>query len=632
MRFISLCLVLVLGASALAQRPARSTYVDPAQLDVPWPKHSFMKVPWRAFLETRSGDDFLRGIGVVYNVPGQTDLAVRLLAETGFKAFRIEVAWGSVRWDENGINDDGRLLWLLKLCKKYSIRPTLLLNAHHGVPCPQRSMDRMLADNAAKGSRSVKLTDTNDIVPGHTGISNVTDYWGAEVLITSVNRATGQCELSRPLPKELKKGQKVPLMTLKYLPLHPVGSKEFDDTAAGWVRYALLVCKQAHDAGLEEFDVEIWNELTFGTHFLNINDYCDPRVAEFKKDILHEGGQLWELGRRTVAAVKRDFPPHPTLSPAGARGARCIWGFSNTTFFHTQVDQLPTGTDGQSFHPYGTGTRRLPQEETHRGQPALNLDGFTPSAQFRISEGWAHTFIQTESLMRLLNPEARRQHPPGVGRFYRYITEHGVVPAECGVHDEAGGWRLKTLCALRSYCLWLNKGVDVLHYYCAHEENAQGMGLLPAKLKSLPADAKFDTVATPPMKAVRNLTRAFGGSVPLAKVQSLSVELTALDKPGRVFDGAKSLSHADVFAFLPFQVNKTKHVVAVYVSTYDAAKVMPPERYRLKILGFAAFPRRVRLYDPVTERSTPLEITRQGEQVQVDVEVVDYPRLLILEQ
>ncbi len=60
-------------------------YTDPAQLEVPWPKHSFYKQPWRAFLETRSGYDFLRGIGVNYHVPGNDPLAVRLLAEAGFQ-------------------------------------------------------------------------------------------------------------------------------------------------------------------------------------------------------------------------------------------------------------------------------------------------------------------------------------------------------------------------------------------------------------------------------------------------------------------------------------------------------------------------------------------------------------------
>ncbi len=344
---ISICLAPVLSHSVAAQEPPRSRFVDPAQLDVPWPRHSFVKVPWRGFLETKSGAEFLRGIGVNFNVPGKSDLAVRLLAEAGFRAFRIEAGWGSVRWDESGLHDEDRLRWLLTSCRSRDIRPTLLLNAHHGVPCPNQTIDRDLAADAPKKSRRVSFTDVTEIVPGRTGISGLSDYWGAEVLVTRVDKLTGACELSKPLPKELKKGQKVQLMTLKYLPLHPVGTREFDETAAGWVRYALLVCKQAEAAGIDDFDVEIWNELTFGTHYLNVNDYYDPPAVEFKtKDFLNKGGHLWELARRTIEAVKARHPR-----------ARCVWGFSNTTFFHVPIKGLPPGTDGQSYHPYGTGTR-----------------------------------------------------------------------------------------------------------------------------------------------------------------------------------------------------------------------------------------------------------------------------------
>lgn len=52
-------------------------YTDPGQLNVQWPKHSHYKQPWRGFLETRSGYDFLRGIGINYHVPGNDAVAVR---------------------------------------------------------------------------------------------------------------------------------------------------------------------------------------------------------------------------------------------------------------------------------------------------------------------------------------------------------------------------------------------------------------------------------------------------------------------------------------------------------------------------------------------------------------------------
>ena len=76
------------------------------------------------------------------------------------------------------------------------------------------------------------------------------------------------------------------------------------------------------------------------------------------------------------------------------------WGFSNTTFFHCPVKDLPPRMDGQSYHPYGTGTRSLPDAERHKDHPEFCLDGFVPKIDIRMSEGPGATPpCKTESLM-----------------------------------------------------------------------------------------------------------------------------------------------------------------------------------------------------------------------------------------
>jgi hypothetical protein len=105
--------------------------------------------------------------------------------------------------------------------------------------------------------------------------------------------------------------------------------------------------------------------------------------------------------------------------------------------------------------------------------------------EVRSPEGWAHAFIITESLMRLLNPKARESHPPGVEHFRQYMTEHGVSPPDCGINDPAKAWDLKTKCALRSFCFWLNKGISTLDYFCDWSPDALGMGLMPTNLAKL---------------------------------------------------------------------------------------------------------------------------------------------------
>jgi len=210
------------------------------------------------------------------------------------------------------------------------------------------------------------------------------------------------------------------------------------------------------------------------------------------------------------------------------------------------------------------------------------------------------------------------------------------VPGECGIHDPARGMELKALCATRSFCMWLGKGVDVMHYFVAYDRNPAGMGILPADLPELPADVRFDQAATAPMRAVRNLTRAFDDSVPLERTRPLSVEVTSLGPQRKIFDGDRQhppLWHRDVLAVLPFQTRPGKFVVATYVMTYDVTRPMAEERYRLKITGLHGAKLKVALVDPHEDKTTALEPAARGDDfVELTVPVVDHPRLLVLEE
>lgn len=600
-------------------------YVDPTQLDCPFPKHSFYKQPWRGFLETRRGYDFVRGIGINYNVPSNDDLAVRLLAESGFKCFRIEIGWSSVDWDEQRLNNEARWHHVLELCKRYGIRPVLLLNANHGVPCPAKFFTSKLAVDAAKGSRTVRFVNTTGIVPGYSGINQLTQYWAAEALITAVDEKTGECTLSKPLPKDLKRDEAVPMATLKYLPLYPVGTPQYEETAAGWVRYAKLVTRLARDVGIDLFDVEIWNELSFGSNFTEAQHYFEPSPFKNVPDFLHKGGTCWELARRTAEAVK-----------AGNPRIQCIWGFSNTTFYHCPIGELPPGIDGQSYHPYGTGPRRLPEQETHKDHPDFNLEGYTPKIEIKMPEGWAHEFIQTECIMRLLNPEARKIHPPGTDHFHHYMTEHGVAPVECGITDAAQSYHLKTLCMLRSFCLWLNKGVDQLDYFAAYEEKPEGFGILPTDFLKLSPDAKFDDVATEPMRALRNLLRTFDGAEPIETTTGMNIHVQELGEPLKIFDGDGTAAHPplwqrDAVAVLPWQLTKAKFVIAAYLMTYDATKPVGERPYVITLGGLGGSHPAVNYLDPTSKTKLGFESTADNIGVIIRLNLSDMPRLILVE-
>lgn len=158
-------------------------------------------------------------------------------------------------------------------------------------------------------------------------------------------------------------------------------------------------------------------------------------------------------------------------------------------------------------------------------------------------------------------------------------------------------------------------------------------GLLPTNLPALANDARFDDVATPPMRALRNLTRVFADSVPMTRTYPVSVEAVALGPQTAVFEGDAShppLWHREVLAVLPFQSTPSKHVFAVYVMTRDATKPFAPAPFRLTLKGLKGS--RVTIRDPVEDRAISADVGPvSGDTVTLTMPVAAHPRLIVVE-
>lgn len=604
--------------------PVMEKYVDPLQFEVPWPKHDHYKQPWRAFFETRSGYDFLQGVGVNFNAWENVPASSRLLAESGFKTFRVEVPFGEVIWDETRLNQHELFVLLFRQMKQLGIRPTILLNAHHGVPGPHQFSERKLAEPGKKDSSTIRLADVTGLRAGYSGLRNLTQFDALERVFTAIDTTTGVCQLSKPLPQDFPVDKPLVVTTLKYRPLHAVGSAEYDESLRGWVNYVGIIIRMMREAGIDAYDLEIWNEMTFGSNWLNYDVYFNAGPTGPQVDPMMPGGRYWEMARRTLDHVRLNAP----------RGVRVIWGFSNMTFYHTPIDMLPAGMDGQSYHPYGTGTRQLEFHEQAKGNLGARSGPPPPIYDMRLPEGYAITWIQTEGIMRLINPQSRKRRPRETQRFYHYMTEHGVNPAESDMSsDPAVIMRMKSKSITRAFSMWLNKGLDVMHWYCAVDANPTGFGLMSANFKDLKPDAKFDDVATPPMKAIRNLTRCFAGSVPLAKTTPLGVEVAELTEPRKIWDAGKDyppLWERECFAVLPFQATATRFVVPVYVMTFDVTRDHPGSRYRVTLKGLPAGATRASYYDPIEDKPINIQPTLADGVLTVELPVTDYPRVLTI--
>ncbi len=597
---------------------AHGSYADPTLLDMPWGYYSFVRPAWRGYAQTVPAAEFLRGLGVVWgrSPPGSDEDTAAALAWAGFRRVRIEVPWGSVRWDERGFDEgaEKRLGSVLPALRRHGLRPLILLNANHGRPCPVHEVDVRLGADAAAGG--TELTFANAIPGGLEGspvtISSLADGSAPGPLVVDYREeGTGATvRLSKPLPRPLAAGDILRLTVLKYAPLDLPGTASFERTARGWLDYVELVTRyMTRFYGSDDYDVEIWNELTFGSAFLDVMNYQQPVTERSgRPDLLRPGGQAWELANRTARLLKQE---HPSV--------RVIWGFSNTTWFHTPISELPVGTDGQSYHPYGTGRRCY--AAIIRGQPERMLDGFVPDGCAIQPEGYAHTWQQTESLMRLIAPAVTSAHPPQGAAFAHFITEHGMAPAEIGIQDAPGARESKRKFLLRAPLFWLNKGISGLFVFDAYESSDTNLGVFDA-----------DGTVSPGMTALHNLTQRFAADTLPGPVRQLEFDVKAVGPDPGILAGdpaGRHLRRSQAVALLPYQLDAHRFLIGAYVMTQDFPRDLPAVPFRITIGGLAPRGVMIDVYDPGSDKVHRLDAAPQGhDAVSFDVSLTDVPRLI----
>ncbi|BCM90599.1 hypothetical protein IAD21_02453 [Abditibacteriota bacterium] len=632
-------------------------YTDPSYgTEMTFGRTSHYIQPWRGYLETMPASQFIDGVGIGLNIHPEdgenADLIVQHLAKNGVKLSRIEIGWGSVNWDETGINSD----WageLVRACSKWHVRPVILLNAHHGGPCPARFFERGVTADAPVGSRTVTLDDVSGLVIGRSGFSQLTDYWAAEVLVTAINGNT--VTLSKPLPKAFAVGQRVPMATLKYAPFSPVETALGQETLAGWQRYVRLVARfvrdnQAKAGGMTGFDMEAWNEGSFGSGFLDLNHYYSPPI------VTYPGGNgevnMLDIVKATARTAEADLPLFA--------GVEFGDGFTNTTPWHG-AGNLPARFTAINKHPY-SGVDEMPKSD--RGGVRIDAQGHEDKS------GWVPTYtsnfpeyfasaIQTEHVIRDMGPFNEEVYGTWKhGRYYRgadpvwvWCTEANKAPNEMGITDRTAALDLKARGTARFLCFYLNKGVSKFIFYAAAPNDKSlgdtELGIVQSNFLDY---AKIHTAypqddasyTSPALMVIRRMVAQFkNGLDPTLTLQSTrKLTVNGLsdthDHTQFIGDGTPAhpnLYNRDVFAFLPFQVNRSKFVIPYYVITRNMRPALPPENYTIDIAGINSQRARVSVYDPLNDSQIPLAIKERGDShLKVQISATDAPRLLIVDE
>jgi hypothetical protein len=659
-RCAGICVLSLLGFAGplLAAPPAGApkgpagSYIDERHLTaLAFGTHSHWIQPWRAYQETLPVKQFLDAQGVVLDhlVADAPDLFVTMLARHGIKNARLEIGWGTVSYaDESKLNGAERLKAVLRACKIHGVRPLILLNANSGVPGPTEFAQRTLAREAKKGDRRVELTDAAGLRVGLSGLANLSDYRASEALITVI--ADHALLLSKPLPKNLgKAGTQVAVTTLRYRPFSAPGTDDYRQTMDGWKRYVITVAdfaaetlgtRNATDRG---FDLEIWNELTFGSAFLSINNYYEPKLIEFKED-----GIWTDLVRETAALADH----HPDLF----RGVTLVDGFRNTIPWPA-ASREPARVGAMSAHPYPPPKVYPRDEPAGPGINALFAEdraAFTPTYSALFPEYYA-TALQTESVVRDMAPLTTSIYDVAHGRNARilggkivpcplWMTEIGLHPKENGVLNREVALRIKAKATARDACFFPAKGVERIYFFSALGGDTE-FGLIADHFaeyskgrKPYPLDDA--TYVSPALRTMGNIVARMKSGIDtgLLKTRPLTLASISDTHHHRQFDGDGTTQHPplydrDVFVFLPFQANAKRFVIPYYVMTRDIMKELSREEFTVKIRGIDGRGATVTAYDPLADRDVPVHVTSAtADELTVRLLAGDYPYLLLIQE
>ena len=628
-------------------------------LDQPFGINSQWIYPSRAYLKTVPASHFLQGIGINFNLSGENaDLVAEMLATHGFKRIRIEVDWGDLDYQtESNIATQPSLIAALQAAGKWGLRPLIVLNSNQGNPCPHLSLTHTVTVNAPQGATTVQLDGTSDVVVGYSGISNLNSYTMNQVIVTAINGNT--VTLSQPLPVGLSAGQVILMNTFKYVPFTVRDDPNYnatqqEATRAGWNKYVLTIGNivsqylgtkpGAADMG---FDLELWNELTFGSQFLFLPLYYGQPVLP---DSLSGVGKA--LLRRTADVL--------VDNPQQFAGVVLEDGFANENPFSASSLELPRyGALGK--HPYPVIATYPAAQQKVQGMlnASLNYDGYTfiPNYSGYMPEYYGTT-IQTESIVRDLSPITTSFYGISHGENARvigsrvlpcpvFITEIGTMPAEVGVTDSPASLLMKAKGDSRMLVFYLNKGAGLVDLFAAcgggdwdWQVVSLAFEVYALTNSTYPAD---DTPYVSPAvhiisEIVSQMQNGLDQSLTESSTRSLQVKDILDSHDHSQFAGDGTPAHPpgydrEAFAFLPYQVNAHRFVIPYYVMTRNIAQPLSPESFVIDFTGVQATGATVSAYDPLNNVLVPVAInSATGNELNLTVTATDYPYLLIIDE
>jgi hypothetical protein len=614
------------GSTAQPRQPEETNGVltdpiDPRFLtEVPFGTSSFWIQPWRAYLDTWPASTLANSLGINFNVgPAAADDVARLLQESGFKLARREIPWSSLSYENpSQFANEPRIRTVLSALHDHGLRPLILLNANSGEPTPSRQLSLQTVADAAPGATSVTLDPASaaEVVPGKTGFDELTFGTGPDVLITSVSESD-VASLSRPLSRPLPAG-KHRATTLRYAPFQaptlPNGEPNpvFQETLAGWLSYVGTVSKEAASIfGPDGYDLEIWNELSFGSQFLNYEHYyratesqpqdseedaeteespetrenaeaLESTEAEAGEEVKPEARHV--VDKEVTKSIRRALLKETIAyvrNPANAisAGVGISNGFASQTPFPSGA-KSPIGLTALSKHLYN-GAKSYPAGYPESHIRPLNALGFAdtehgaafkplfvPTYQSLFPELYL-TATKTEMITRDIapitteiygQPHGRNVGPAGGAPVQKWMTEYnlspnkgtpvgpdGVTPANVTLTG-ADKAHFQAKALLRHLVAMVNKGLSRDYFFAA----APGALSLVGKgfysaLQANPETYPGAELGGETLSGFRNMLARFHGPGPSGEPRQLQLLSIVQDGTHAQFTGDGTAAHPDLY-------------------------------------------------------------------------------------
>jgi hypothetical protein len=649
---------------------------------------SFWIQPWRAYTDTWPASRLLNSLGINFAGTGSDSVEIaQLLHDSGFVLARRGVFWDAVSYkDPSTLRNPAHMTAALALLHSHGLRPLIVLDADSLAPAPSIRITLETLSNAPEGAQTVQLSATSaaKVIPWKTGFNNLAFAGPADILITSAD-ANGVATLSRPLRKPLPAGVHG-ATTLRYTPFeypkladgqpNPV----FQETLDGWLKYVDAVCKAAAGVvGPGGFDLEVWNELSYDSQFLNIEHYEAPNPEPKAKRLASKAIRRAILDE-TVAYVRN---PANGISPA----VGITDGFASQTPFPSGA-AAPIGLTALSKHPY-VGAKTYPAAYAERHTVPVDAlgtrdtvkGGFTPlfvpayqslMPEFTISGNFSEDLLRDVAPFTTYVygfPHGRFVGPPGGTPPQKWITEfnlgpgHGipmspdeVTPAAGVTLSAADRAHFQAKALLRDVVAMVGKGFARDYIFHAAQTkgalNVVGSSFLGA-LEAHPGTYPGDGAGGETLSGFREMLARFQGPGPGGPARQLQIVSIAQQGEHAQFAGDGTAAHPplydrDALAVLPFQSSPTRFVIPIYVMTRDLLTLYEPdaaasdvERYDLPDESFrvtlgnlpaTAGDPTVSAFDPLRGTSTPARlVSREGTDATFEIAATDYPRILTLQ-